>query len=549
MSFQIPDYLKRYINETKYRKPFENFIDNSTYYTQLNWQWQNYMQNVVRPCIAYSLGATDGGSGNALSTAAGMAITKGAARLISGDKTMFLGEDLPSRFLSDIWSPATNFNKTKARAIEFMLQGGTSVLKWNKTSAGLNTLNAVRIDRTLFSTDDNGDIIGIVFFISLFSDMTDKATSAETVYWLVEERKYNESGEKVIKYKVFSKSGTEDAPILPDAELDGVQYEQLPLRVQRELKKKGITALNEELPLEARDGLGVWLLSRTASNSCIPESPMGDPLLYGCLDVLWSIDIVFSGMLVDVLNGEGKIICPKQFLQATLASLQAQNPGMKFNVTTSEIGSYGDDSFVYIMPSGFEKEKSAPLPVQFDIRAEQYGRMLEIYERLAAVRAGYSPTSIFPYLTPDNSAKTATEVTAEENLTRASVRDSHNIIMPVFSRAVREILFQEGYESESVQVQFGDYIGNKLQYDENIRQNYTSGLIPKETAVKLINNLTERETQEYLQKIKADDEEKAKRESAGVFEFNDKDYFGDEVNDGSAGKAEQIGVGDRRSAE
>lgn len=540
MSFQIPEYLKNYINETKWRKPFENFVDNSTYYTQLNWRWLNYMQMVVRPCIAYSLGAIDGGNGTALSASAGMAITKGAARLISGDKTMFLGKDLPCRFLSDIWSPSVNFNKIKARAIEFMLEGGTSVLKWNKTHAGLNTLSAFRIDRTLFSTNDDGEVISIVFFISLFSEMINTDTKSECVYWLTEERKYNAEGEKVIKYKVFSKGGTETTPILPDPELDGVQLEYLPVKVRNELKKLGVPALNEEIPLEARDGLGVWLLARTASNSCIPEAPLGDPLLYGCLDVLWSIDVVFSGMLIDVLNGEGKIICPKQFLQATLAALQAQNPATNFQVTTSELGTYGDESFVYIMPSGFEKEKQAPLPIQFDIRAEQYGKMLEIYERLAAVRSGYSPTSIFPYLTPDNSAKTATEITAEENLTRASVRDSHNIIIPVFSRAIREILYQEGYDSDGVQVQFGDYIGNKLQFDENIRQNYASGLIPKEIAIKQINNLTDRETQEYLAKIKADDEEKAKRDNFGGFPFNDSNYTNEGVENVNADSEKSV---------
>lgn len=540
MSFQIPEYLKNYINETKWRKPFENFVDNSTYYTQLNWRWLNYMQMVVRPCIAYSLGAIDGGNGTALSASAGMAITKGAARLISGDKTMFLGKDLPCRFLSDIWSPSVNFNKIKARAIEFMLEGGTSVLKWNKTHAGLNTLSAFRIDRTLFSANDDGEVISIVFFISLFSEMINTDTKSECVYWLTEERKYNAEGEKVIKYKVFSKGGAETTPILPDPDLDGVQLEYLPVKVRNELKKLGVPALNEEIPLEARDGLGVWLLARTASNSCIPEAPLGDPLLYGCLDVLWSIDVVFSGMLIDVLNGEGKIICPKQFLQATLAALQAQNPATNFQVTTSELGTYGDESFVYIMPSGFEKEKQAPLPIQFDIRAEQYGKMLEIYERLAAVRSGYSPTSIFPYLTPDNSAKTATEITAEENLTRASVRDSHNIIIPVFSRAIREILYQEGYDSDGVQVQFGDYIGNKLQFDENIRQNCASGLIPKEIAIKQINNLTDRETQEYLAKIKADDEEKAKRDNFGGFPFNDSNYTDEGVENGNADSEKSV---------
>ena len=521
MSFQIPQYLQNYLSSTKYRKPFENYVDNSTYYAQLNWRWMNYMQTVVRPCIAYSSGAVDGIYNTSLSTATGMAITRGAARLISGDKTMFLGNDTSCRFLSDTWAPNVNFNRFKARAIGFMLGGGTSVIKWNQTAAGINTLSAFRVDRTLFSTDENGEVTNAVFFISLLSEMKN---NEESTYWLVEERKY-EKGQKVIVYKVFHKGGIENAPVLPSPYLNGAKMENLPKKVKSELQRLGVPKLNESLPLNARDGLGVWLMSRTATNSCIPEAPLGDPLLYGCLDILWSIDVVFSGTLVDVLNGEGKIIVPKQFLQETLQRLKAVYPGTDFNVTTAELDRYGDESFVYVMPSGFDKDKMSPLPVQFDIRADAYGKLLEIYERLAAVRAGFSPTSIFPYLTPDNSAKTATEITAEENLTRASVRDVHNIIIPVLSRAVREILYQEGYISDGVQIQLGDYIGNKLQFDENIRQNYAAGLIPKEIAVKQVNNLTDRETQEYIAKI--DEEERQKREEAfGNTLFNEKDYYG-----------------------
>lgn len=526
MSFQIPKYLDDYLSSAKYRKPMSSFTDNSTYYSGLSWQWISYMQNVVRPCIAMASGAVDGLYGTQLSTATGMAIAKGAARLISGDKVMFVGDDVSCRFLSDIWAPAINFNKFVARAIGFMVDGGTSVIKWNQDITGKNTLSAFRIDRTMFSTDEAGNVTHATFFISLLSDLQNKS---EMVYWLVEERKYTDSGEKKIVYKVFAKSGIENAPVLPSPESYGLPLRNLPRKVQTELKRIGVTSLNTELPLNARDGLGVWLLPRTATNSCIPDCPLGDPVLYGCMDALWSIDVVFSGSIIDVLNGEGKIIVPKQFLQETLARLQQTMPGTNFTVTTTELNQYHDDSFVYVMPSGFDKDKMSPLPVQFDIRADSYGKMLELYERIATVRAGFSPTSIFPYLTPDNSAKTATEVTAEENLTHASVMASHRIICDIFSRAVREILFQEGYTAENVQIVLSDYVGNKLQHDENIRKNYEANLATREYAIKQLYNLTDRETQEYIEKLNAEakEREEQRRESMlGMADFNDKDYYG-----------------------
>lgn len=500
MSFKMPEYLSRYLSSTKYRKPFENFVSNGTFYAQLDYQWMDYMQNVVRPCIAYSTAAVDGNINSLLSTSTGFSITKGATRLVVGDKIFFNGDDEACKFLSDIWSPSVNFNRFLNRAVNFMLGGGTSVIKANRDARGRNVLSVSRIDRTMVSTDENGEVTSAVFFISLLSKMKN---TVESTYWLVEERKYNDYGIPVIVYKVFCKAGTEKSPVLPDSSLKGIKYDRLPGAVQRELRKLGISQTNEELPLPCRDGLGVWLMSRTATNSCIPDAPLGDPILYGALDLLWSIDVVFSGSLMDVMNGEGKILVPKQFLQDTLNRLQQQYPGTDFQVTTTELKGYHDESFVYVMPSMFDKDKMSPTPVQFDIRADQYGKMWEMYERAACVRAGFSPTSIFPYLVPDNSAKTATEVTAEENLTRATIREIHGLITPVINRALREIMYQEGF-SDDIQIQLSDYIGNKILYDENIRQNLQAQLIPHEIAVKEVNNLTETETAEYMEKIKAD---------------------------------------------
>ncbi len=527
MGFQIPKYLKNYLESTKYRKPFESFVNNSTYYSQLNWQWINYMETVVRPCVAYAFGSVDGVYNSSLSTSTGMAILRGATRLVAGEKSFFLGNDESCKFLSDIWSPAVNFNLFKARAISFMFAGGTAVIKANRDANGKNTLSVFRIDRTMFTVNDEGEITNAVFFVALLSSM--KNNENQTTYWLVEERGYDENGNKFICYKVFSRGGTVNSPTLPSPYQTGIEYNVLPKSVQAELRRRQIKELNKRVPLPTYDGLGVWLLRRTSVNSCVPDAPLGDPLLYGCLDLLWSIDVVFSGSIVDVLNGEGKILVPKQFLQDTLNRLQKQYPGTEFNVTTTELRGYQDESFVYVMPSGFDKDKMSPTPVQFDIRADQYGKMLEIYERLATVRAGFSPTSIFPYLTPDSSAKTAREVTAEENLSRASVQEMHNLILPVFDRALREILRQEGFSTD-IRLQLGDYIGNKIEFDQNIRENYNAGLIPQEEAVKQVNNLSVSETTEYMDKIKED--ESRKRSMGGAL-FNDKDYFGTDNGGGS----------------
>jgi len=523
MSFKYPNYLKNYL-DTKQITNFGGFINNSTYYTQVDYMYQNYMLNVVRPCIAYGSGVFDGIGRQHLSACTGKAIVDGASRLVVGDRVFFEGEDTTRAFFCDVWQGATNFFKFLLRAEKFKLLGGTAICKINTDENGRNTLSTFRIDRTLPSFDECGNITACVFFVSMLNEVKRDSNSLE--YWLVEERKYNEYGEKVLIYKVFVKSGLAQAPILPNPAQPGVAYSNLPKKIRQELKRMGVERINEELKLPYRDGLGVWSLINTATNSCIPDVEFGDPLLYGDLDLIWATDVVFSGSIIDVLNGEGKILVPKQFLQQTLNALQKMMPGQEFNVTTDELKGYDAENFVYVMPSGFDKDKMAPMPVQFDIRADRYGAMWEMYQKEACVRAGFAPTSIFPHLVPDGSSKTATEVNAEENLTRASVKLAHLLDVPVFNKMLKEVAYQEGL-SDDIELKLTDYIGNKILADQNTRENYAAGLIPKEVAVQQINNLSVSETRDYIEKLKTDASEKLKAEQEPFLNFDSETALND----------------------
>lgn len=519
--FKVTKALKAHL-DAAHSKPIDGFINNSTYYTNLDYQWITYMQQFVRPCVAYGSGVGDLNNNSTIKSAVGKAMVDGATRLVIGDKVFFEGNDVACAFLSDIWRQAVNFDAFLSRSQRFKFLAGSTPLKLNIDERGIPYPTAVRLDRALLTVDDFGDVISGVFFIGILASL--ERRGGETLdYWLVEDRHYSEDGKKVIEFKVFSKQGIANAPVLPSPWQKGIPYDNLPKEVKTALRKSGVTRINEEMELPFRDGLGVWLLNRTATNSVVPDSPFGDPLLLGCLDLLWSIDVVFAGSMIDVINGEGKVLVPKMFLQETMKRLQAQNPGTNFLVTTAELDTYGDESFVYIQPNGFDKDKQTPTPIQFDIRAEQYRAMWELYQKEAVVRGGFSPTSIFPHLTPDGSAKTATEVTAEENLTRASVRQAHALDIPVYNKILREVLYQEGLPDD-INIVLGDYIGNKMMFDQNVRDNYAAGLIPLETAVQMINNLTYAETQEYIAKIRAE------KESEREMTFNSRDYFGEEMN-------------------
>lgn len=540
MGFKLPDYLTDYLNK-EWRSPPESWVNCSQYYANLDPFFINYMNRTVRACMAYANGSADSYINSGLKFNAGYSLKKSAVRLIKGEKVIFEGDDLNTKILSDIWATSVNFDAFLKQAIDYMLDGKT-VIKLSKDRNGRCVPTATRIDREYDTVDDCGNIYHIIFFNSFLFSEKFGGTENTRSYWLVEER-YYKNEKPFVRYKVQLKSGIAGSEILPTVDADGVGIRSLPDNVKNILKMKGVTQLNKEIPLPFKDGLGCWILTRTATNSCVPGLAIGDPLLYGALDILYAIDVVFSGSLIDVLQGKGKILVPKKYLNTIRQDLKSMGLSDVSSAKLSRTDALNDDDDALVYVYTEHDKDFTPQSIQFDIRAEQYKGMLEIYLRQLAVHCGFAPTSVFPYLT-DNAPKTATEVRGEENLTRASVQDAHQAIAPIVNRMINEVLYQlykdNGLEYKgSVTIKMSDYIGNPLLRDQNIRDNLFAKLIPREVAVQRANNISDKETQEYLKKI-AEDEE-AERESS----YNDTNYYGD-MND-SEQTIESTGIDDRGS--
>ena len=74
------------------------------------------------------------------------------------------------------------------------------------------------------------------------------------------------------------------------------------------------------------------------------------------------------------------------------------------------------------------------------------------------------------------------------------------MIVPLMDRMIDEVLKFHGFDGQA-SVQLSDYIGNKLQYDQNLRENYAAGAMPLDVFVQKINGISKRETDEYVKKI------------------------------------------------
>ena len=378
MGFKTPAYLENYLNK-EWRKPPENFVDCSLYYAGLDPFFIDYMNKVVRPCMAYSCGSADNLINSGAKMNIGYSIKSTAVKLIKGDKLIFDGDDLACQKISETWAPTVGFDAFLESAIDYMEMGGTVAVKLNKDRFGRCYPVATRIDRFYVTTDDVGEVVDIVLFNSLLYSERYSAKINRS-YWLVEERYYDTNRKPCVMYKVHFKSGIAGKEILPSVDSVGLAEEGLPAQVKSLLRKKGIE-LNKPIRLPFRDGLGVWLWRRTANNSCVPGLTLGDPLFYGVLDLLWSVDTVFSGSLTDVILGSGKVLVPKKYLQSIRDDLRRQgaNDLSSRLLAMTDNFSDSDDSLVYIYT---EHDKDfPPTPVQFANRADQYRGILEMYLR------------------------------------------------------------------------------------------------------------------------------------------------------------------------
>lgn len=529
MGFNVPKQITDYL-DTTWRKPPQNFVDCSLYYTGLDVFFIDYMNRVVRPCMAYANGCADNILNSGVKMNVGYSIKNTAVKLVKGDKILFDGDDLACKALSDIWVPNVGFELFMESALDYLLMGGTTAVKLNKDVFGRITPTALRVDRYYADTDDMGNVQHIIIFNSfLYSENVGKKSHRQ--YWLIEERYYNEFLMPCVIYKVHLKSGIAGKELLPSIDACGVSQDALPPNIRVMLARKGVK-LNTEQPLPFTDGLGVWIWRRTANNSCVPGLAMGDPLLYGALDIIWAVDMVFGGTLTDVILGRGKILVPKKYLQTIREDFQKLGIKTTLGDFTDDL-SDSDDSLVYIYT---EQDKDfTPQNVQFDIRSEAYRGMLEIYLRQIVTHCGFAPTSVFPFL-QDQAAKTATEVTAEENLTRATVQSIHQTIIPAINRMLAEVLRQYGFKGKA-RIKLSDYIGNKILRDQNIRDNYSTGLIPREIAVQRINDISAGETQEYITKLdKEKNDSYFETEADYVRTFNDNSKPTAEFASDSAGR-------------
>ena len=294
-------------------------------------------------------------------------------------------------------------------------------------------------------------------------------------YLFVEHRYYKKrNGEKVayLEYNIVKNTWTTKSSSILKQEVTSnkLEEENVPQKI---LDKLGDIKINK--PIEILD-LGVYRFKNTAINKLARYTDIGESQFINATGFMQSLENTLTYQEMDKYIGRGRVMTP-QFSNSKngiIATLQGKSRG--FNIL--------DYSFMtpYSAETGSLDSKVPVQPVQFNLRSAEWKLALEEAEAKVCLRCGLSVLDFDPSLA--TTMRTATEVNYMNDITANTVKSKRALLKYELDRLVSDIAKQLGLEISVFVVFDNSTIVDKVQNQALILQQYQSGLISLDTAVK-----------------------------------------------------------------
>lgn len=413
-----------------------SFINNSAFYASLPMYIRPFMQRQVQQWLWWYDGyvpffhkSDNGIMSTRLATALVNKITKKVfgSRLLLKNAGRQTDNVAPNESLKKMveWAVKTNLERTLRKGLTFTGAGGFAMLKTNGDGCGNLWVEPVRADRFVATIDASTGKIRACDFYLLTTANTKNANDEDsaTVYFLLEKRYFGdykpigkevEKNVPIVEYNVFRAVGSvinnNGVLSMNEKGREKIPFNTLPKNVKKSIIES-YGALTFDVPkrLPFTD-LGCDLLTWTDGVSGLPELPYGESILATILSYLQEYDVINSSMTSDIYLGRGRVLVPKGFINNnSIEGVQNWDSGL--------------DSMLYVqLPTNPSGENNKPEPMQFELRAEDWKRERDTILENIAVNIGISTSTIGSFM-QDGTARTAREVSAEENETVAYVAD------------------------------------------------------------------------------------------------------------------------------
>lgn len=535
-----------------------SFISRASYYGMISAPYYSFMNRFVKNWlwwydgyVPYFHNAEQG----IPSTRIGTAIVNKLAKKVVGGRVMYKNAGIEQAkeqtkeqndalvFISTEWSKKADFEEVVKKLAKYSASAGTALIKLNKADNGDLWAEALRFDSFIPTVNSRGDITSVKCFLRLFTNLGVKEVKSNTNftgYYVCEYRHYADyvkadgtvlKNAPVVEYIIHRQSGSVvNGEYLSQDAAGEVEFASLPKEMRSAIGKaySGIR-FNKPYLLPFVDSLGVELVKWTDGVSGLPELPFGESALANVIAHLQAWDYYFASSNTDMYLGRGRILAPKSIT----------NGGRKeFNT--------GLDSFLFTKVETTDPEAQKPLPIQFDLRSASWSEIRNRLVQDMAVNIGVNISTIASFL-QDSTARTAREISTEENDTAEYVNDQRALLEKPLNKILKLVTLHYGYADDVVIRWSSAGLTNRYSLAEliNTALNAQKPFISQRKAIEMFNyDDDDAQVQEEYERILKD------MESTGEPSFNEMDYFGnggEELNGNSEQTVELASDSDRGS--
>ncbi|NOQ50472.1 MAG: hypothetical protein GQ557_02245 [Mycoplasmataceae bacterium] len=328
---------------------------------------------------------------------------------------------------------------------EWAFAGGDSTIKLDSNGEDLAP-TIFRKDTYFFDTDFKGEISAWSGLIYTYSKMTNQSgqTPEPQYYYLLEDRKYSDSGKPQYRLSIKKGSGNIANAKTVDMNPETIPFSRLSRDISHKFKKDyPNTKLGEWNDLPLID-LGIYIIKASESVSFLPAVSGGESLLSNMIHSLMSYDFYWSSMLSNMYVAKDKLIVP-QHMQSPTQNLSNAYGGNYFN---------GWDSFIQTKVDYTNPEDNKPILFQPSLRADDWIKTRNNILQTIAMDIGVDERTISSAIVPQAEKPTAREISSDEHTTTLFVEAKQKLLKNTLDKMLYCVLNFYGFTEETVTVKF-----------------------------------------------------------------------------------------------
>lgn len=484
-----------WVNSSAFNDHFTySYINRSSFYSMIAPEYHSFMNRFVKNWLWWYDGWVPyfhNSERGIPSTRIGTALVNRVAKKVVGGRVMFknAGKELdsqdPNRTLSAVcaWSDSVGFERVVKDAVKYAAAAGTSAVKLNVDERGL-WAEALRFDSFLPVVGARGEVREIKCFLRCFTNLgvsEPREGEAYTSYYVVEWRHFADyrcadgriiRNAPVVEYAVKTQTGSvTNGEFLSQNMRERIPFAELPKSMRQTIGRAYAGILfDRPILLPFHDHLGVEIMTWTEGVSCLPELPFGESFLSNILADLMSYDYYHAAANTDMYLGRGRVMVPKY--------MTAKNTG-EYNS--------GIERMLYIKYDTNDPDSKTPTFLQPELRA---GEWTEIRNRLIqdiSINTGLNISTIASFLSDSTAARTAREVSTEENETAEFVNDRRAIVEKPLNRILKIVARYLGYTDDVVIRWSSAGLTNRYTLAEILQIGLSAGFISRRKAVEMFN--------------------------------------------------------------